>query len=151
MNDMLSGGPALPGRSALEQMGDTNDPVEISDGEAKAVTATVMASAMATDRAADGEAGEAKVNMLPAPYPTPRLRWIPGKDRFSSVTSLLPHDHPLHSYQRSSGLLVDDGRRAEPVLARSQRTAGAARIVPFLCPAPADIMLQKRLPDPSFY
>ena len=83
MNDMPSGGPALPGRSALEQMGDTNDPVEISDGEAKAVRATVMASAMATDRAADGEAGDAKVNMLPAPYPTPRLRWIPGKDRFS--------------------------------------------------------------------
>ena len=52
MNDMLSGGPTLSGRSALEQMGDTNDPVEISDGEAKAVTATVMASAMATDRAA---------------------------------------------------------------------------------------------------
>ena len=83
MNDMLSGGPALSGRCALEQMGETTNPIEISDGEAKAVTATVMASAMATDRAADGEAGEAKVNMLPAPYPTPRLRWIPGKDRFS--------------------------------------------------------------------
>ena len=84
MNDMLSGDPALPGRSALEQMGDTNDPVEISDGEVKVVTATIMATAMATDRAAEGEAGDdAKVNMLPAPYPTPRPRWIPGKDRFS--------------------------------------------------------------------
>ena len=50
MNDMLSGGPTLSGRSALEQMGDTNDPVEIFDGEEKAVTATIMASAMATDR-----------------------------------------------------------------------------------------------------
>ena len=87
MNDMPSGGPALPGRSALEQTGDTNDPVEISDSEAKAVTATVMASAMATDRAADGEAGEAKVNMLPAPCLTSRPRWIPGKGRFSNVTS----------------------------------------------------------------
>ena len=132
MNDMPSGGPALPGRSALEQMGDTNDPVEISDGEAKAVRATVMASAMATDRAADGEAGDAKVDMLPAPCHTSRPRCIPGKDRFSSVTSLLPHDHPLHSYQPSgaAGLLVDDGRRAEPVLAGSQRNAGAARKYP---------------------
>ncbi len=84
MNDMLSGGPALSGRSALKQTGDTDDPVEISDGEV--VTATIMATAMATDPAADGEAGDAKVNMLPAPYPTPRLRWIPGKDRFSSLS-----------------------------------------------------------------
>ena len=62
MNDMLSGGPALSGRSAPEQMGETNDPVEISDGEAKAVTATIMATAMATDRAVEGEAGDAKVH-----------------------------------------------------------------------------------------
>ena len=81
MNDMLSGGPALPGRSALEQMGDTNGPVEISDGEAKTVRATIMASAMAADWAAEGDAGDAKVSMLPAPYHTPRPR---------SVTSLLP-------------------------------------------------------------
>ena len=81
MNDMLSGGPALSSRSALEQTGDTDDPVEISDGEV--VTATIMASAMATDRAAEGDAGDAKVSMLPAPCPTLRPRWIPGKDRFS--------------------------------------------------------------------
>jgi hypothetical protein len=63
INDMLSGGPALSGRSTLEleQMGDTNHPVEAPDGEDKAVTVTSMASAMATDRAAEGEAGEAKV------------------------------------------------------------------------------------------
>ena len=58
MNDMLSGGPAPSGRSALEQMGETNHPVEASDGD-KAVTVT--RSAMATDRAAEGEAGDAKV------------------------------------------------------------------------------------------
>ena len=63
INDMLSGGPALSGRSTLEleQIGDTNHPVEAPDGEDKAVTVTSMASAMATDRAAEGEAGEAKV------------------------------------------------------------------------------------------
>ena len=59
MNDMLSGGPAPSGRSALEQMGETNHPVEASDGDDKAVTVT--RSAMATDRAAEGEAGDAKV------------------------------------------------------------------------------------------
>ena len=59
MNDMLSGGPAPSGRSALEQMGETNHPVEASDGDDKAVTVT--RSAMATDRAAEGEAGNAKV------------------------------------------------------------------------------------------
>ena len=74
MNDMLSGGPALSGRSAPEQMGETNDPIEISDGEDKAVTATIMESAMATDRAAEGDAGDAKVNILPAPCPTLRPR-----------------------------------------------------------------------------
>ena len=68
VNDMLSGDPALPGRSALKQMGDTNDPVEIFDGEEKAVTATIMATAMVTDRAAEGEAGDdAKVNIRAAP------------------------------------------------------------------------------------
>ena len=61
MNDMLSGGPAPSGRSALEQMDETNHPVEASDGDDKAVTVTSMASAMATDRAAEGEAGDAKV------------------------------------------------------------------------------------------
>ena len=81
MNDMPSGGPALSGRCALEQMGETTHPIEISDGEAKAVRATIMASAMATDRAAEGDAGEAKVNILPAPCPMLRPR---------SVTSLLP-------------------------------------------------------------
>ena len=62
-NDMLSGGPALSGRSTLEleQMDDTNHPVEASHGEDTAVTVTSMASAMATDRAAEGEAGDAKV------------------------------------------------------------------------------------------
>ena len=60
MNDMLSGGSALSGRSVLEQMGETNDSVEISDGEDKAVMAT---SAMATDRAAEGEVADAKVNI----------------------------------------------------------------------------------------
>ena len=59
MNDMLSGGPAPSGRSALEQMGETNHPVEASDGDDEAVTVT--RSAMATDRAAEGEAGDAKV------------------------------------------------------------------------------------------
>ena len=59
MNDMLSRGPAPSGRSALEQMGETNHPVEASDGDDKAVTVT--RSAMATDRAAEGEAGDAKV------------------------------------------------------------------------------------------
>ena len=63
MNNMLSGGPAPSGRSAcrsaLEQMGETNHPVEASDGDDKAVTVT--RSAMATDRAAEGEAGDAKV------------------------------------------------------------------------------------------
>ena len=129
MNDMPSGGPALSGRCALEQMGETTHPIEISDGEAKAVRATIMASAMATDRAAEGEAGDANVSMLPAPCPTPRPRWIPGQDRFSWLS-----DHPLHSYRPSgaAGLLVEDGRRAEPVLAGLQRTAGVARIVPFL-------------------
>ena len=42
-------------------MDDTNHPVEASHGEDTAVTVTSMASAMATDRAAEGEAGEAKV------------------------------------------------------------------------------------------
>ena len=74
MNDMLSGGPALSGRSAPEQMGETNDPIEISDGEDKAVLATIMASAMATDRAAEREVADAKVNVLPAPCPTLRPR-----------------------------------------------------------------------------
>ena len=41
MNDMPSGGPALSGRCALEQMGETTNPIEISDGEAKAVRACV--------------------------------------------------------------------------------------------------------------
>ena len=59
MNDMLSGGPAPSGRSALEQMDETNHPVEASDGDDEAVTVT--RSAMATDRAAEGEAGDAKV------------------------------------------------------------------------------------------
>ena len=59
MNDMLSGGRAPSGRSALEQMDETNHPVEASDGDDKAVTVT--RSAMATDRAAEGEAGDAKV------------------------------------------------------------------------------------------
>jgi hypothetical protein len=40
MNDMLSGGPAPSGRSALEQMGETNHPVEASDGDDEAVTVT---------------------------------------------------------------------------------------------------------------
>ena len=62
MNDVLSGGSALSGRSVLEQMGETNDSVEISDGEDKAVIA-IMASAMATDRAAEGEVADAKVNI----------------------------------------------------------------------------------------
>ena len=82
MNDMLSGGPALSGRSALEQMGETNDPVEISDGEDKAVLATIMASAMAndraTDRTAEGEVADAKVNMLPAPCSTLYVPWAIG-------------------------------------------------------------------------
>jgi hypothetical protein len=60
MNDMLSGGPAPSSRSALEQMDETNHPVvEASDGDDEAVTVT--RSAMATDRAAEGEAGDAKV------------------------------------------------------------------------------------------
>ena len=59
MNDMLSGGPAPSGCNALEQMGETHHPVEASDGDDKAVTVT--RSAMATDRAAEGEAGDAKV------------------------------------------------------------------------------------------
>jgi hypothetical protein len=59
MNDMLSGGPAPSGCNALEQMGETHHPVEASDGDDKAVTVT--RSAMATDRAAEGEAGNAKV------------------------------------------------------------------------------------------
>ena len=75
MNDMLSGGSALSGRSVLEQMGETNDSVEISDGEDKAVMATIMASAMATDRAAEGEVADAKVNMLPAPCSTLYVLW----------------------------------------------------------------------------
>jgi hypothetical protein len=61
MNDMLSGGPAPSGRSALEQMGETNHPVEASDGDDgddKAVTVTRRM--MATDPAAEGEAGGAK-------------------------------------------------------------------------------------------
>ena len=49
MNDMLSGGPAPSGRSALEQMGETNHPVEASDGDDEAVTVT--RSVMATDPA----------------------------------------------------------------------------------------------------
>ena len=72
-NDMLSGGPALSGCS--DQMGDTNDPVKTSDGEVKAVTATIMAGAMAADRAVEGEAGDAKVNMLSSTLPHA------GKDR----------------------------------------------------------------------
>ena len=40
MNDMLSGGPAPSGRSALEQMDETNHPVEASDGDDEAVTVT---------------------------------------------------------------------------------------------------------------
>ena len=59
MNDMLSGGPAPSGRSALEQMDETNHPVEASDGDDEAVTVT--RSVMATDPAAEGEAGDAKV------------------------------------------------------------------------------------------
>ena len=59
MNDMLSGCPAPSSRSALEQMDETNHPVEASDDDDKAVTVT--RSAMATDRAAEGEAGDAKV------------------------------------------------------------------------------------------
>eukprot|EP00964_Phaeocystis_antarctica_P012616 scaffold6953_cov60-Phaeocystis_antarctica.AAC.1 len=73
---MPSGGPALSGRCALERMGETPNPIEISDGEAKAVRATIMASAMATDRAAEGEAGDAKVdNHAPRalPYATSPL------------------------------------------------------------------------------
>ena len=72
-NDMLSGGPALSGCS--DQMGDTNDHVKTSDGEVKMVTATIMAT-MAADRAAEGEAGDAKVSMLPStlPHRTPRPR-----------------------------------------------------------------------------
>ena len=76
MNDMLTGGPALSGHS--DQMGDTNDPVKTSDGEVKAVTATIMAGAMAADRAVEGEAGDAKVNMLSSTLPhatTPLHRW----------------------------------------------------------------------------
>eukprot|EP00964_Phaeocystis_antarctica_P034060 scaffold19368_cov49-Phaeocystis_antarctica.AAC.2 len=78
MNDMLSGGPTLSGRSALEQMGDTNDPVEIFDGEEKAVTATIMASAMATDRAVESEASDAKSTCSPRlPYATSPLDPLP--------------------------------------------------------------------------
>jgi len=40
-------------------MGGTNHPVEASDGDDEAVTVT--RSSMATDRAAEGEAGDAKV------------------------------------------------------------------------------------------
>ena len=129
MNDMPSGGPALSGRCALEQMGETTHPIEISDGEAKAVRATIMASAMATDRAAESEVGDDKKTCSPRPA----LRYVPvGSLRRIGYPSY--HDHPFHSYRPSgaAGLLVDDGRRAEPVLAGSQRTAGAARIVPFL-------------------
>ena len=55
-------------------MGETNDPIEISDGEDKAVLATIMSSAMATDRAAEREVADAKVNVLPAACPTLRPR-----------------------------------------------------------------------------
>ena len=51
MNDMLSGGPAPSGRSALEQMGETNHPVEASDGDDKAVTSTSPEAAAAVPKA----------------------------------------------------------------------------------------------------
>ena len=112
MNDMLSGGPTLSGRSALEQMGDTNDPVEIFDGEDKAVRATIMASAMATDRAADGEAGDTKVNMLPRPA----IRHVPvaSLGRIGSLVSLPYFLTIIHStltnllVRQASSLTTDD-------------------------------------------
>jgi hypothetical protein len=77
MNDMLSGGPAPSGRSALEQMGETNHPVEASDGDDKAVTSTSPEAAAAVPKAM------AEAVAVPEPPPVTAI----GPDTGATVRS----------------------------------------------------------------